>query len=73
MMNKKCRCEKCYEGGERHNFHPRYDQTERPRKDVMDTPHVLETRYVYDICVWCGKTVAKNVTWHVCTQCGEKS
>lgn len=58
----------CYNGGQKHNFQPRY--TEEPKEVNMHTDFFglsdetmkrLSTRRVYefDICVWCGKKVAR--------------
>ena len=56
---------KCYKGGQRHNFQPRYD--EKPNtmlKEFKSCDSSGEMRklvyykvYVHDVCVWCGNVV----------------
>lgn len=60
---------RCYNGGNKHKFKPRYEETEVRQENVKmlllpSTP--LEARtmlvkktYVKDICVWCGKSIEK--------------
>lgn len=56
----------CYEGGQKHNFEPRY--TEREREGLEITKVNCRTagefrdlitihEYVHDVCEWCGKVV----------------
>lgn len=61
MFNNK---DKCYCGGKRHNFEPRY--SEKPALDIKFKYNCTakEARsfmfykiYEHDICIWCGKTV----------------
>jgi hypothetical protein len=61
MFDKKC----CYNGGNKHKFEARYTEEPNPllykgstilsAKDLKDLSYI--DKYVYDICVWCGKTV----------------
>ena len=59
---------KCYQGGERHNFEPRYD--EQSVEYVGDLSFKWTTAkeirsfffykiYLYDIYMWCGKKVER--------------
>jgi len=59
---------RCYKGGNKHKFEPRYDEV--PRGDITSikgsysTLRELKTFFVYkvyvkDICVWCGKEIKK--------------
>ena len=56
---------KCYKGGNHHKFEPRY--TEKcasfklgPGTEISSHTLLKLTKprkiYVYDVCVWCGKT-----------------
>ena len=61
--------DKCYNGGKRHKFEPRYDEV--PRKvqsfeaDWITSSQMrsllVYTVYVRDVCVWCGKTIEREV------------
>jgi len=53
---------RCYNGGNRHNFKPRYTEKNRNLElseyTGRDLRHLLTLNvYVGDVCVWCGKTV----------------
>jgi len=56
---------RCYNGGNKHKFKPRYD--EQPRGgwaeeiyNIEDARKLLTYRiYVKDICTWCGKEIKK--------------
>jgi hypothetical protein len=58
---------KCYDGGNQHNFQPRYDEVPNSAGvKIQNAPSVSSLRsvmyyqvYVKDICVWCGKEVKK--------------
>jgi len=58
---------KCYNGGNKHNFEARYDEV--PRKGQMsgesiaayDLRALLYYKvYIKDICTWCGKVMGKG-------------
>ena len=57
---------KCYNGGLKHNFKPRYD--EKPSGyELSGRMAASEARkmmivevYVKDICIWCGKEINKR-------------
>ena len=62
---------RCYNGGKQHNFQSR--RSEKPSGIELGKVHGRGTdqlrefrkiqilqEYVYDICVWCGKTVIKG-------------
>ena len=59
---------RCYRGGHKHKFEPRYDEI--PREDVKSLKgnyasldelkaFLVYKVYVKDICVWCGKEIKK--------------
>jgi len=56
---------RCYRGGHKHKFEPRYDEV--PRDSYKGSYTSLEELkaflvykvYVKDICVWCGKEIKK--------------
>lgn len=62
---------KCYKGGSKHKFKPRYEEHDI-RSDFVDrmsvrTPNVNDLRkvllrevYVRDVCEWCGKTIERS-------------
>lgn len=64
--------DKCYNGGNKHNFQPRYTEMATgisPTKisGMTTTEEVKSLRslcinnvYIGDICVWCGKVVKVN-------------
>ena len=62
------RKDRCYNGGGRHKFEPRYDKV--ARKDVsfegygftVEDYIRLSTNiiYIYDICKWCAKKVKRD-------------
>ena len=64
IFNKSVRC---YNGGTRHNFEPRYDEAPRnlnvdswgfdSRDDIRELSIIRV--YVKDVCVWCG--MVKNI------------
>lgn len=66
MFNKKNRC---YNGGNQHNFIPRYDERERQSHIGYSNLVINEEQvrklvtinvYVRDICTWCGKTIERT-------------
>lgn len=61
---------KCYNGGNKHNFEPRYDEVPTPESMKFDeisfVSYPQEYRklfvrkvYIKDICKWCGKDTKK--------------
>lgn len=58
---------RCYNGGNKHNFHPRYEEEDNGRifgtiqyYNVLDLRKMfLLKKYVKDVCVWCGKEIKK--------------
>ena len=55
---------RCYNGGERHKFEPRYDEAPSDCKfkgaSGFDLRRLLfYDIYVKDVCVWCGKEIKK--------------
>ena len=66
MRDKKTRC---YNGGDQHNFQPRYSERERilsagcsiTSSDLAELRNFLTLKvYERDVCVWCGKTIEKE-------------
>lgn len=68
--------DRCYKGGIRHKFSPRY-HTVGPtdhameslsrifgESDTADLPECIDAactqQYIYDICEWCGKIVKEH-------------
>jgi len=61
IFDKKSRC---YNGGKRHKYTPRYDEIESPHNiSFRYNPYVdldkirrlsITNEYIYDICEWCG-------------------
>lgn len=58
---------RCYNGGNRHNFKPRYDEQPNLKfngghfqgcEDIRS--FMVINIYVKDLCVWCGKEILKN-------------
>ena len=57
--------DRCYNGGKRHKFSPRY--TEIPMNRALNQSEIILSRnvrglmvyekYVGDICEWCGKII----------------
>jgi len=71
--------EKCYNGGSKHNFEPRYDEvpsgyewrSSYPPPVAEDLKNLTtHKKYVKDICTWCGKGVLKKER-EVCNAKGE--
>jgi len=63
---------RCYNGGEKHKFEPRYTEKEKTTYFKLGYPHMfasdeslrrvnLYDEYVYDICIWCGKVVKEKI------------
>jgi len=57
---------RCYNGGLKHNFQPRYSYeegspaiTETILVDVIEASKSSKKTYHYDICKWCGKIAIK--------------
>lgn len=56
---------KCYNGGKQHNFEARYTKF-LPEIQGLESATVAgiealkNHRYIYDICVWCGKIVKRD-------------
>ena len=55
---------RCYNGGNKHKFEPRYD--EKPSDIVAKKVPVVMMRelaiiniYIHDICIWCGEKIDK--------------
>ena len=58
---------RCYNGGQKHKFEPRYDEVqtngeiEARRMSPKDYRSLMfHNVYLVDICVWCGKRVNRN-------------
>ena len=60
--------EKCYKGGTKHSFQPRYEEvpvhgiripsiSARCIEDIRSL--YIRKEYVKDVCKWCGKTIEK--------------
>lgn len=57
----------CYNGGERHNFEPRYDEVPRVgalKNFTYQTEKELRAalyykKYICDVCTWCGKIIER--------------
>ena len=65
MFNKN----RCYNGGNKHKFVPRYIERERKTTPGLSIERIFPNDlrkiltlniYVYDICEWCGKTIKKD-------------
>lgn len=60
---------RCYNGGQQHKFEPRYTEMDREKNIEVSNylteegfRHLLTLQvYVRDICVWCGKTIEKDL------------
>lgn len=55
---------KCYNGGNRHKFQPRYDE-KLPDGSLEvsgcgSVRSLFEKFYICDVCEWCGKVVNKK-------------
>ena len=64
---------KCCNGGTEHNFQPRYDRksVQSPLnvnnwgfdsydlERILDASKNTETKYIKDVCVWCGKEIPR--------------
>ena len=63
---------KCVDGGNCHNFQPRYDEKSHPTltkmewgfdeygvERVLNASRNTTTTYVKDVCVWCGKEILR--------------
>jgi hypothetical protein len=57
--------DRCCNGGNQHNFKPRYDEIET-HCDITGnlTPEdarkmLIKNVYIKDICIWCGKEIKK--------------
>lgn len=58
---------RCYNGGEKHKFKPRYDKINNGRIfEIKCVPNIndikelsTDTIYVKDVCVWCGKEIKR--------------
>ncbi len=56
---------RCYNGGNKHNFKPRYREESNVEafkgikmKGFIDLEELLKNKiYVRDVCIWCGKTI----------------
>jgi len=65
---------RCYNGGAKHKFEPRYSQDSKPTafvskvgeadegviESILNASRHVITTYHYDICRWCGKTINKK-------------
>jgi len=65
MFSKK---DRCYNGGNRHNFQPRYEETPnivlkstnvRNMSPEQIKSILYQKVYIKDICVWCGKEIKR--------------
>lgn len=60
--------ERCYNGGRKHKFVPRYDEVPNNIKfSAIEGVYPEELRkllyyniYLFDICEWCGKKIKKE-------------
>ena len=58
----------CYNGGNKHNFQPRYTDVPNVRVPTSGSGLsnealkilLMHNEYVYDICTWCGKIVKEG-------------
>ena len=57
---------RCYNGGNQHNFEERYDEKEAFPDNILRvrgmSPESLKLKtktYIKDVCVWCGKEIRK--------------
>ena len=56
---------RCYKGGNQHNFEGRYDEKEAfpdnlNVRGMSPASFKLKTKtYIKDVCVWCGKEIKK--------------
>jgi hypothetical protein len=58
---------KCYNGGQRHKFEPRYTEVPRQQSGMKvknmfpdDIRSLLYyQKYIHDVCVWCGKIISQ--------------
>jgi hypothetical protein len=58
---------RCYNGGNKHKFEPRYTEKEivgLSKMSIKSAPAAADIRslmlkkcYIYDICIWCGKLI----------------
>lgn len=58
---------RCYNGGQKHKFEPRYDEVQIggdiEAKGMSSEDYrslMLRNVYLFDICVWCGRRIDKN-------------
>ena len=58
---------KCYRGGHKHNFEPRYGEASNAITLSKTTLNAEELRklmyrqiYIHDVCKWCGSTTGKS-------------
>ena len=58
---------RCYNGGSKHKFKPRYDEVPNNKEVHICDASAEETRsliyynvYLFDICIWCGEKVEKK-------------
>ena len=62
---------RCYNGGNRHNFEARYSERlsnkwggAKGQVDLRELVPVLkefrDKEYIHDICTWCGKIITKG-------------
>jgi len=49
---------KCYNGGDKHNFEARYQRIST-KYNYDDNNERVCVSYIYDICTWCGKTIQR--------------
>lgn len=62
--------ERCYNGGNKHNFQPRYSEQENENMAGLQSARgrnihhlreiLLKEVYEQDVCEWCGKVVKKQ-------------
>ena len=50
--------ERCYNGGDKHNFKIRTDSKEIDKRD-SEGAQLIQVLYVCDVCKWCGTVVKR--------------
>ncbi len=58
---------KCYNGGSKHKFEPRYDEKDSGLasrltkiKGYFNRELLYYNVYIHDICVWCGNVIKRE-------------
>lgn len=58
--------DRCYKGGNQHNFKARYTEKSNPIFEMATKINnacredIIINEYVYDICTWCGKIIKEK-------------